>query len=174
MLKAYSTRVGEGPFPTEQDNADGEKIRKRGHEFGSTTGRPRRCGWFDAVAARYSVTLNQIECIALTLFDVLDDFETIPVCVAYEHDGRRFETLPPHAEVQRNCRPVYENLAGWGSDTSKAKRFEDLPAAARAYVKRIERLVGCEVGIVSTGPQRDQTILRPEGRLPRWLPPAGA
>jgi adenylosuccinate synthase len=170
VLKAYATRVGEGPFPTEQDNDEGRKIRERGREFGSTTGRPRRCGWFDALVARYSVTLNQIESLALTLFDVLDAFESIPVAVAYEHSGRRFDTLPADPDVLRECRPVYETLPGWLSDTSGVSRFEDLPSAAQDYVRRIERLVGCEVGIVSVSPERERTIVRPKSRIARWLP----
>jgi adenylosuccinate synthase len=170
VLKAYSTRVGEGPFPTEQDNADGARIRERGREFGSTTGRPRRCGWFDAVVARYSVMLNQIECLALTLFDVLDEFDSIQVCVAYEHDGRRLEMLPADTKILAACRPVYETLPGWRQDTTGATRFEDLPDAARAYVRRIEQVTGCEVGIVSVGPQRERTILRSGSRIARWLP----
>ncbi len=170
VLKAYSTRVGEGPFPTELDDDQGAKIRKRGKEFGSTTGRPRRCGWFDTLVARYSIMINQTECLALTLFDVLDGFDEIPVCVAYEHAGRRLELLPADPGVLRDCQPVYETLPGWKSDTSKITRFEDLPEAARQYVTRIEKLVGCEVGIISTSPLREQTIIRPESRIARWLP----
>ncbi len=171
VLKAYSTRVGEGPFPTEQDNEQGGRIRKRGNEFGSTTGRPRRCGWFDALVGRYSVTLNQIECLALTLFDVLDGFDEVPVCVAYEHGGRRIDALPADPAVLRECRPIYEILPGWRQDTSGISRFEDLPPAARDYVGRIEAIVGCEVGIVSTSPRREQTIIRPKSRVAHWLPP---
>src|SRR5882724_10483830 len=170
VLKAYSTRVGEGPFPTEQDNEDGRRIRERGHEFGSTTGRPRRCGWFDALVARYSVMINQVECLALTLFDVLDDFDEIPIAVAYEHDGRRIDFPPTDPAVLRACRPVYEVLPGWKKDTSTARRFADLPEQARRYVERLEKVVGCGIGIISTSPQRDGTIVRPEGRIDRWLP----
>jgi len=170
VLKAYATRVGEGPFPTEQDNDHGALIRKRGREFGSTTGRPRRCGWFDVLVARYSVMLNQIESLALTLFDVLDGFDEIPVCVAYEHNGARLDALPADPAVLRECRPVYETLPGWGGDTSGVTRFEDLPSAARAYVRRIEELAGCEVGIISTSPRREKTILRPDSKLAHWLP----
>ena len=170
VLKAYSTRVGEGPFPTEQDNEIGRRIRERGREFGSTTGRPRRCGWFDAVVARYSVTLNQVECLALTLFDVLDELDEISIAVAYEHEGRRLEALPTDPTVLAACRPVYEVLRGWRADTTGARRFADLPERARLYVRRLEQLVGCEIGIVSTSPQRDGTIVRPEGRIDRWLP----
>jgi len=170
VLKAYSTRVGEGPFPTEQDNDAGKRIRERGREFGSTTGRPRRCGWFDALVARYSVMLNQTECLALTLFDVLDAFDEIPICVAYEHAGRRYDVLPADLSVLEACRPVWEVLPGWKTDTSQARRFEDLPEAARGYVRRIEETVGCEVGIISTSPQRDGTIILPKGRIAKWLP----
>ncbi len=170
VLKAYSTRVGGGPFPTEQDNETGRRIRERGREFGSTTGRPRRCGWFDAPVARYSVMINQIECVALTLFDVLDDFDEIPICVAYDYQGRRLDLLPADPAVLDACRPVYEILPGWKTATSGARRLEDLPARARDYVRRLEALVGCEIGIISTSPQRDATIVRPEGRIERWLP----
>jgi len=170
VLKAYSTRVGEGPFPTEQDNEAGRRIRERGREFGSTTGRPRRCGWFDALVARYSVMINQVECLALTLFDVLDDFDEIPIGVAYEHDGRRIDFLPADPAVLKACRPVYEVLPGWKQDTSRARRIEDLPDRARAYVRRLEEAVGCEIGIISTSPQRDGTIVRPGSRVAHWLP----
>jgi adenylosuccinate synthase len=170
VLKAYATRVGEGPFPTEQDNDAGRLIRERGREFGSTTGRPRRCGWFDAVVARYSVAINQIESLALTLFDVLDGFDEIPVCVAYEHEGRRLEELPADPAVLRACKPVYDTVPGWRSDTSGITRFEDLPQAAQEYVRRVEEVVGCEAGIVSVGPQREATIFRPKSRIARWLP----
>jgi adenylosuccinate synthase len=171
VLKAYSTRVGEGPFPTEQSDTTGDMIRKRGNEFGSTTGRPRRCGWLDTLVARYAVMINQIENLALTLFDVLDGFDEIPVCVAYEHNGTRLETLPADTAIVRDCRPVYEVLPGWKEDTSRITRFDDLPDLARRYIDRIEKLVGCEVGIVSTSPLREQTILRTDARIARWLPP---
>jgi len=170
VLKAYATRVGEGPFPTEQDNDLGQLIRKRGREFGSTTGRPRRCGWFDAVVARYAVSINQIESLALTLFDVLDGFDEIPICVAYEHEGRRLEDLPADPAVLRACRPIYETVPGWREETSGITRFEDLPKGAQEYVRRVEEAVGCEAGIVSVGPQREATILRPKSRIARWLP----
>ena len=170
VLKAYSTRVGEGPFPTEQDNEAGRRIRERGREFGSTTGRPRRCGWFDALVARYSVMINQVECLALTLFDVLDDFDEIPICAAYEHGGRRIDFLPADPAVLKACRPVYELMPGWKEDTSTARRFEDLPGRARDYMRRLEEAVGCEIGIISTSPQRDGTIVRAGSRVEHWLP----
>jgi len=170
VLKAYSTRVGEGPFPTEQENEHGRLIRERGREFGSTTGRPRRCGWFDALVARYSITLNQTESLALTLFDVLDAMEEIPICVAYVHEGRRIESLPADPAVLRSCRPVYETLPGWRQDTSGATRLEDLPRQARDYIARLEALLECEIGIISTSPLREKTIIRPDSRIARWLP----
>jgi len=170
VLKAYSTRVGEGPFPTEQDNEAGRRIRERGREFGSTTGRPRRCGWFDALVARYSVMINQVECLALTLFDVLDDFDEIPICAAYEHGGRRIDFLPADPAVLKACRPVYELMPGGKEDTSTARRFEDLPGRARDYMRRLEEAVGCEIGIISTSPQRDGTIVRAGSRVEHWLP----
>jgi len=162
--------VGEGPFPTEQNNSTGDEIRKRGNEFGSTTGRPRRCGWFDAVVGRYSVMINQIESLALTLFDVLDGFDEIPVCVAYEHTDGTLTSLPADVATLRDCRPVYETLPGWKKDTSGITRFDDLPDPARRYIERIEKLLGCEVGIVSTSPLREQTILRADARIAHWLP----
>src|SRR6266699_1398390 len=129
-----------------------------------------RGGWFDELVARYSVLLNQIECFALTLFDVLDEFDEIPICVAYEHGGKRIDLLPADPTVLNDCRPVYEILPGWRTPTSGARRFEDLPARARDYVRRLESLVGCEIGVISTSPQRDGTIVRPEGRIEHWLP----
>src|SRR2546428_2804531 len=170
VLKAYSTRVGGGPFPTEQENGTGRRIRERGREFGSTTGRPRRCGWFDALVARYSVMINQVECLALTLFDVLDDFDEISICTAYEHDGRRIDFLPADPAALKACRPLYELMPGWQEDTSTARRFEDLPGRARDYVRRLEEAVGCEIGIISTSPQRDGTIVRAGSRVEHWLP----
>jgi adenylosuccinate synthase len=170
VMKAYSTRVGEGPFPTEQDNDAGDAIRKRGKEFGSTTGRPRRCGWFDSLVARYSVMINQVECVALTLFDVLSGLDEIPVCVAYEHGGERLETLPADPAVLRECQPIYERLPGWKEEIDSVTRFEDLPVAARAYVERLEAIIGCEVGIISVSPRREGTILRPDSRIAYWLP----
>jgi adenylosuccinate synthase len=170
VMKAYSTRVGEGPFPTEQDNEAGNALRERGKEFGSTTGRPRRCGWFDSLVARYSVMINQVECIALTLFDVLSGLDEIPVCVAYEHGGERLGTLPAEPDVLRECRPVYERIPGWKEEIDSITRFEDLPPAARSYVERIEAIIGCEVGMISVSPRREGTIIRPGSRIAYWLP----
>jgi adenylosuccinate synthase len=172
VFKAYCSRVGSGPFPTEQRGEAGEKIRERGREYGTVTGRPRRCGWFDAVLGRYAVRVNSMDCAALTLLDVLDEFEHIPVGVAYEHRGERFATLPSDLETFSHCEPVYEVLHGWRKPIGTLKGFGDLPAACRAYIDRLEELLGCEIGLVSTGPERSQTLMRPNSRLDGWLAPA--
>jgi adenylosuccinate synthase len=158
VVKAYTTRVGEGPFPTELTDETGRMLRETGHEFGATTGRPRRCGWFDAVVARYSVMINGIDLWAVTKLDVLDPLETIRICVAYEHEGRRFDTVPANIRVLEQCRPVYEDFKGWRTPTKDVTRFEDLPAQAKAYVKRLEALTGVPVGILSVGPRRASTM----------------
>ncbi len=169
VFKAYCSRVGSGPFPTEQRGESGEKIRERGREYGTVTGRPRRCGWFDAVLGRYAVRVNSMDCAALTLLDVLDEFEHVPVAVAYEHHGVRFETLPADLETFGRCEPVYEVMEGWKRPIGTLKGFGDLPAACRAYIDRLEMLLGCEIGLVSTGPERSQTLMRPHSRLDGWL-----
>ncbi len=158
VVKAYSTRVGGGPFPTEQDNPDGDHIREQGHEYGTTTGRPRRCGWFDAVAVRYTARLSGIDMLSLMMMDVLTGLPSIKVCVAYEVDGKRTENFPSHVDDLRRAVPIYESLPGWEEDVSQLRRPEDLPANARAYVKRIGEIVGRPVGIVSVGPDRAQTL----------------
>ena len=158
VLKAYTTRVGEGPFPTELLDATGERLRAEGREFGATTGRPRRCGWFDAVLARYSARVSGIDAWALTKLDVLDGFDTIRVCIAYEADGRRYDTVPADAGVLARCRPVYEDHPGWMSPLRGTASLADLPDAARAYVARIEGLTGVPVQILSVGPGRENTI----------------
>ena len=158
VVKGYSTRVGEGPFPTELKDEMGELIRKVGHEFGATTGRPRRCGWFDAVVARYSVMINGIDWWAMTKLDVLDGVETIKVCVAYEAEGRTYETVPANVRVLEKCVPVYQEFPGWQTSTRDVKRVEDLPPKALAYVKALVRLTGAPVGMLSFGPQRERTL----------------
>ncbi len=158
ISKAYVTRVGSGPFPTELEDVDGEKLRTTGHEFGATTGRPRRCGWFDALVIRYAVRVNGLTGIALTKLDVLDDFDTIRVCTGYSYNGKMLEELPANLEVFAQCRPVYEEIPGWKSDISGARSFGDLPERAQQYVRRLEELVGCPIVLVSVGPRRDQTI----------------
>lgn len=158
VYKAYSTRVGAGAFPTELDNATGALLRERGAEFGTTTGRPRRTGWFDAVQARYTARLNGITEIALTKLDVLDGLDSLSICVGYEIDGKRHDAPPARIEDFDRVQPVYEDLAGWPAGASDSAAAEGLPANARAYLKRIEDLVGVPVTFVGTGPHRDQLL----------------
>ncbi len=159
ISKAYVTRVGSGPFPTELTDEIGEKLRAAGHEYGATTGRPRRCGWFDAMVARYAVRVNGLTGIALTKLDVLDDFATIKICTGYTYNGTAVEDLPAHLEIFEKCQPVYEEMPGWQQDISGVKTFAELPEAARNYVKRLEELSGSPIVLVSVGPRRDQTIM---------------
>jgi adenylosuccinate synthase len=159
VVKAYSTRVGNGPFPTELQDATGERLRNLGHEFGATTGRPRRCGWFDAVSLRYSVQVNGIENIAITKLDVLDDFDEIKICIGYEYDGKRLKTFPTDVQTLERARPVYETLQGWKSSLSGATRHDNLPVNARRYIDTLSRLINVPVSLVSVGPRRDQTIV---------------
>jgi adenylosuccinate synthase len=158
VVKAYTTRVGEGPFPTELEDDIGTHLSREGHEFGATTGRPRRCGWFDAVVARYSAALNGADYWAVTKLDVLDQLETIKICVAYECDGERVENMPGDVRRFSRCVPVYEELPGWKSSTTSVTRYEDLPENARAYVERLSELTGVAVGLLSVGPQRSSTL----------------
>jgi adenylosuccinate synthase len=161
VVKAYSTRVGRGPFPTElNDGRDGlgERIRRAGREYGTVTGRPRRCGWFDAVAVRYTAALAGADAVAVMLLDVLGVAPEVAICTAYEIDGEPLEAFPSDAFLLERCRPVYETLPGWGTDLSAARRLADLPAAARRYVDRLGELLGLPVAIVSVGPDREQTI----------------
>ena len=159
IAKAYMTRVGEGPFPTEQDNDIGQRIGERGHEFGTVTGRKRRCGWFDAVLARQTVQTSGIDGIALTKLDILDGFSEIKICVGYRLDGAEIDHLPASQAAQARARPVYETIQGWEGPTAGARSWADLPARAIAYVRRIEALIGAPVALVSTSPERDDTIL---------------
>jgi adenylosuccinate synthase len=170
VMKAYSTRVGDGPLPTELTDATGDRLRERGREFGTTTGRPRRCGWFDAVIAGYSARLNHLDAVALTLLDVLDTFETIRVCTAYRHQGQILPGLPPVSWALGDVEPVYTDVPGWMQETSGARRFEELPAKARHFVATIEETVGREVALVSVGAERERAILRPGSKLDQWLP----
>ena len=158
VLKSYSTRVGGGPFPTELDNEIGERIRQQGNEFGTTTGRPRRCGWFDAVAAKYTARLSGVDALAMMMLDVLSGLDELNICVAYEIDGKRVERFPSHVEDLRKAKPIYETLPGWQEDVTGARKMEDLPENAHRYLGRISELVGRPVGVVSIGPDRAQTI----------------
>jgi adenylosuccinate synthase len=159
ISKAYTTRVGAGPFPTEQDNPIGRMIGERGREFGTVTGRPRRCGWFDAVLVRQTVRTSGIDGLALTKLDILDGFHEIKVCVAYRFDGRTIDYLPAGEHAQARVEPIYETIAGWEERTAGARSFAELPAQAIKYVRRIEELVGCPVALLSTSPEREDTIL---------------
>ena len=160
VAKAYSTRVGGGPLPTELSDDTGQKIRDRGNEYGTVTKRPRRCGWFDAVAVRYTARLGGIDRLSLTLLDVLSTFKTLKICTAYELDGRRIHAFPGLSEDLRRVNPVYETLPGWSEDISGVRKFDDLPDNARNYVKRIGELVGKPIELVSVGPDREQTIVK--------------
>ena len=159
IVKAYTTRVGEGPFPVELDDADGQRLGERGHEFGTVTGRKRRCGWFDAVLVRQTCATSGVNGIAFTKLDVLDGFETLKICVAYELDGARLDYLPTAADQQARCTPIYEEMPGWSESTEGARSWAELPANAIKYVRRVEELIDCSVALMSTSPERDDTIL---------------
>ncbi len=163
VVKAYSTRVGGGPFPTEQDDPTGQHLRDRGNEYGTVTRRPRRCGWFDAVAARYTARLSGVDTLSVMLLDVLSELPEIRICTAYELDGKRTTRFPSHVDDLRQARPVYETLPGWQQEITEVKSFANLPGAARAYVKRLGEALGRPVEIVSVGPDRDQTIFLEAG-----------
>jgi adenylosuccinate synthase len=158
VTKAYVTRVGSGPFPTEDQGAAGTHMGRRGREFGTTTGRPRRCGWFDAVVARYAARLNGLTEVFLTKLDVLSGLPMVRVCTGYEFEGKRFEDFPPHQSIFHKAAPLYEEVEGWSEDISAARGFDDLPSAARAYVRLIEGFGGVAVRYVSVGPDREQTL----------------
>jgi adenylosuccinate synthase len=159
ICKAYTTRVGQGPFPTEQDNEEGRQLGDRGREFGTVTGRRRRCGWFDAVLVRQTVRTSGINGLALTKLDILDGFETFKVCTGYRLDGREIDYLPAGEAAQARVEPIYETVEGWHDSTAGARSWAELPAQAVKYVRRIEELVGCPVALLSTSPEREDTIL---------------
>ncbi|MFC3527329.1 adenylosuccinate synthase [Paracoccus mangrovi] len=159
IVKAYTTRVGEGPFPSELFDEDGQRLGERGHEFGTVTGRKRRCGWFDAVLVRQTCAISGVNGIALTKLDVLDGFKTLKICVGYEIDGVQYDHLPTAAALQAKVTPIYEEMPGWQESTAGARSWADLPAEAIKYVRRIEELIQCPVALLSTSPERDDTIL---------------
>jgi adenylosuccinate synthase len=161
VIKAYTTRVGGGPFPTELHDEVGEKIRRTGKEYGTVTGRPRRCGWFDAVAVRYAAALAGADELAIMLLDVLSEFDELAICTAYRCGGERLEHFPAHAHVLAQCEPIYEHLPGWRTDIAGCRSAADLPAAARRYLQRLQDILGLPIRIVSVGPDRNQTILVP-------------
>ncbi|MDT8441784.1 MAG: adenylosuccinate synthase [Desulfuromonadales bacterium] len=158
IAKAYCTRVGEGPFPTELDDEMGQALREAGQEFGATTGRPRRCGWFDAVAVREAVRLNGLTGLAITKLDVLSGLDAIKICTGYSFKGKLLEEFPRDADILQHCQPVYEEFPGWGSDLSAAQSVADLPETARSYLNKLEQVTGCPIVLISIGPRRDQTI----------------
>lgn len=168
VVKAYGTRVGGGPFPTEQDNDIGQHLRDLGNEYGTVTRRPRRCGWFDAVAARYTARLSGVTTLAVMLLDVLSELKEIQVCTAYEINGKRVETFPSHVDDLRDAKPVYTTFAGWQQDISKLTRWDDLPANAKAYIAGLGKILGRPVEIASVGPDRAQTMFAPGAN---WAPP---
>jgi adenylosuccinate synthase len=158
ISKAYCTRVGSGPFPSEADPADAEVLVEVGAEYGTTTGRKRRCGWFDAVAARYAARLNTLTELVITKLDVLSRFSSIKVCVAYEYEGRHYRDFPPNQTIFNKCRPVYEELSGWEEDISEARRIDDLPKATQSFIESVEELTATRVSWASVGPKRDQIV----------------
>ena len=159
IVKAYTTRVGSGPFPTELDDADGQRLGERGHEFGTVTGRQRRCGWFDAVLVRQSCAISGVTGIALTKVDVLDGFETVKICTGYRLRGKIMDYFPSHAADQAEVEPIYEEMEGWSESTAGARSYADLPANAIKYIQRVQELIETPVALVSTSPERDDTIL---------------
>ncbi len=170
VAKAYTTRVGGGPFPTEMQGAIAEKIRARGNEYGATTGRPRRCGWFDGVVLRYAVRINGLDTVALTKLDVLDDCETVKICTGYRYRGDVITDFPEEETAMAELQPVYEEVTGWMTSTVGAKNESDLPAKARRYLERLEELTGVPFCLISTGPQRAETILCEDSPLLGWFP----
>jgi adenylosuccinate synthase len=169
IAKAYTTRVGAGPLPTEMEGALEEEVRERGHEFGASTGRPRRCGWFDAVVVRYSVRVNGFDTLALTKLDVLDALAEVKVCTGYRFEGNLLTEMPSDMSILEACEPVYETLPGWQAPTVGVRTFAELPKAARGYVERLSEVVGCEIGIVSTGPDRADTMVRSKSAVAGWF-----
>ncbi len=160
ILKAYMTRVGEGPMPTELKDATGERLREIGQEYGATTGRPRRCGWLDLVPLRRVIKLCGVSHIVMTKLDVLTGFDPLPLCIGYELDGQKLDRFPGRISQLERVKPVYEDLPGWKDDLSRCRSWDDLPAAARSYVRRVEGLLGASISVVSIGPDRDQTLVR--------------
>ncbi len=162
VIKAYATRVGEGPFPTELDNSEGAALRNAGNEYGATTGRPRRCGWFDNVVARYSAMVNGVDAWALTKLDVLDEVDIIKICVGYKYEGKTFDVVPARVRILEKCTPVYESFEGWKTPTSGVTSYGDLPERAKAYIERLEALTGVPVAMISVGPGREHSLVREE------------
>ncbi|MFQ5802695.1 MAG: adenylosuccinate synthase [Candidatus Methylomirabilales bacterium] len=168
VMKAYATRVGEGPFPTELGDHTGEELRKRGGEYGATTGRPRRCGWLDATSLRYAIRVNGITTLALTKLDVLDPFPVLQICQAYRYRGQILEEFPNETDILEECQPLYEKVEGWQEGTLGCQTIAELPKKCRAFLDRLQAMLGIDISIISTGPERDQTILLPTPSLKQW------
>ena len=172
VFKAYCTRVGSGPMPTELDDGPagfGQKLRDVGKEYGTTTGRPRRCGWFDGVAARYATRINRYSGACIMLLDVLDTFEEIHICTAYRVDGAPLKSLPASVALAERIEPVFESVEGWQSDTTAIRKWDELPEAARRYLDRLGEIAGTEVALAGVGPERSQSLVRPGSWLARQL-----
>jgi adenylosuccinate synthase len=169
IAKAYCTRVGAGPLPTEIGGSLEDEVRRRGNEFGATTGRPRRCGWFDAVVTRYAMRVNGFDSIALTKLDVLDELPEIKICTAYRYKGERLLSPPGDSDVLEQCEPEYEVVPGWGTSTAGIRKWSELPPAARKYVDRLSELAGGEIGMISTSPDRLDTVTRPQSAIASWF-----
>ena len=169
IAKAYTTRVGAGPLPSEIGGKLEDQIREKGYEFGASTGRPRRCGWFDGVVTRYAARLNGFDSIAITKLDVLDQLDEVKICTGYRADGQVIEEMPSDTELFGRCEPVYETMPGWKAPTVGIRDYKALPEAARRYVERLSEVVGCEIGIVSTGPDRLDTVFRGSSRIAAWF-----
>ena len=173
IVKAYTTRVGEGPLPTELHGSMGDQLRESGREYGASTGRPRRCGWYDALVVRYAVRVNGLDAVAVTKLDVLDALDEIPICTGYRYNGELLTEFPSNAAVLAACEPVYETLPGWSSPTAGVRRYEDLPPEARSYLDRIAAVSGVPIAVVSTGADRAETIVVRDGFIDRWQADAG-
>ena len=158
VIKSYSTRVGGGPFPTELEDEAGDRIRELGNEYGTTTGRPRRCGWFDAVAVRYTARLGGVDALSVMMIDVLSLLPEVKICTAYELDGEQIDYVPSHSDDLRRVKPIYETMPGWEVDVTGVRKLEDMPAGARRYLDRVSELIQRPVAVVSVGPDREQTI----------------
>ena len=169
MAKAYTTRVGEGPLPTELSGELADRLRETGQEYGASTGRPRRCGWYDAVVVRYSARINGMDAIALTKLDVLDGLPEVRLCVGYKTSAGVVTEFPADLRLLGDAEPVYETMPGWSVPTKGATRVEDLPAEARRYIKRLEEVSGVSCGIISTGSDRNETIVAPDSAVARWI-----
>lgn len=168
VMKAYTTRVGEGPFPTELKDRTGDELRRRGEEFGATTGRPRRCGWLDAISLRYAIRVNGIATLALTKLDVLDAFPVLKICRGYRYRGQTLQEFPNETDILHECQPLYEEIKGWQKSTLGCQAIADLPKKCRAFLDRLEVILGTDISIISTGAERDQTILLSTPSMKQW------